>query len=65
MDNNKGTSVNKTQFGDLGGTTNGEGEFSITSRKGNGVEGTFSRVHKDVFTWTYKDLNGIPLKLIQ
>jgi hypothetical protein len=46
MDINKGVSVNKTQFEDLGKTTNGEGEFSITSIKGTRVGGTFSRIHK-------------------
>ncbi len=47
---------------DWGKTIDGEGEFSITPIKGTRV-GELIWEYKDVFTWTYKDMKNIPLKL--
>ncbi len=44
MDINRRATFNKIQFGDWGKTTNGEGEFSITPKKGAEIEGTSSIV---------------------
>ncbi len=64
LDINQRTTINKTQFRDQGRTTNGEVEFSITTKEGARVEGIFLRI-QGCSCMAYKDLKGIPPKLIE
>jgi hypothetical protein len=61
LDINRKTIINKSQYGDLGITTNGEGEFKCTTIVGVG-RNTYSRAQECLCVHIQR-LKGIPPEL--
>jgi hypothetical protein len=53
------TTINESKFGDLKKTLDGEGKFKLQPNTVHDLE-ELLKEYKDVFTWMYKDLKGIP-----
>ncbi len=64
MDINNSKQLNKFQYGDLGRTIDGEGEFKFTTREGDKIGGTFLKV-EGCICMDVQRLKGIPLELTQ